>query len=585
MQLFRSIRWRLTASYLLVVLATIISLGFYFVEHTERRYVSDLQARLRSEARTIGTVADRTPQNDLEAVIKQLAASLNLRITIVDTGGKVLADSHHNPNTMPSHADRPEIAQARNSGSGYSIRRSDTLGTDMLYVAVQHGVGKGNMVRVAEPLSQLDAAKRSIWATFGAAALIALIIAGAISLRLSDDIVGPIAGMTRVARRIAQGDFGLKIGSPSGAKDEVTELGITLNQLAAELRRAVRELREDKKKMQTVFDKTDDGLLILDEQGRIKTINPAACEMLNISVQEARDRTIIEATLNHEFAGLVDRVIRTCRPATLELTFPGPTERQIQTYATALDDHGRVDGAIVVMHDVTEARKVDTMRKDFVANVGHELRTPLASIRAMAETIELHGAHNPGMAREFAESIVKETERVVRLADDLLEIGMIEAQRRPIREEAIAVAEVVGDAVAKLGPAAARKEVSLTSDIEPDLVAQGDKDAVWQILVNLIDNAINYTPIGGQIKVTASPCEDAIAISVSDTGIGIPAADIPRIFERFYRVDKARSRASGGTGLGLSIVRHLVEAHGGRVWAESELDKGSKFTFTLPNQQ
>jgi two-component system phosphate regulon sensor histidine kinase PhoR len=387
--------------------------------------------------------------------------------------------------------------------------------------------------------------------------------------------------MTKTARRIARGDFGLNIGMPSGSKDEVTELGLTLNSLAAELRRAVRQLREDKRKMQTVFDKTDDGLLILDADGRIETINPAACDMLAISRKNAMGHTIIEATFNHEFAELVERVIRTQTPATLEVIFAGQPERHVYTYVTALGHPDRMEGAVVVMHDVTSARQVDAMRRDFVGNVGHELRTPLASIRAMAETIVLRGESHPEVAKEFAESIVKETERVVRLADDLLEIGMIEGQRRPMREEPLNIAEVVNDAAAKLQPAAEKKNVDLSTDVDPEMTVLGDKDALWQILINLIDNGINYTPSGGKVKVSVEPQDGFVAVSVADTGIGIPAPDIPRVFERFYRVDKARSRASGGTGLGLSIVKHLVEAHGGKVSVTSELGKGSTFTFTV----
>ncbi|HOK54377.1 MAG TPA: ATP-binding protein [Armatimonadota bacterium] len=582
MRPFLSIKWRLTAGYLLVVLTIIALLGFYLENHTEKQYIKRLQRNLTTEAYAVGT-AITLSDGSIDNLVKQLSKDLGCRITVIEPSGLVAADSSENPKEMESHSKRPEIIGALDTGQGFTIRHSDTLDMDMMYVSVLiKDNDRSLVVRIAEPLSEVDAAKSAIRTTFGIAALAALLLAAAVGLKLASGVVSPVVSLTTTARRIARGDFGLNVGVPSGAKDEVTELGLTLNSLGAELRRAVRQLREDKRKMETVFEKTDDGLIILDNEGRIETINPAAAKMLAVDAASAVGRTIIEATLNHEFAELIGRVLRTQSPATLEIAFPSPSEKTIHVYVTSLGQPEELDGAVVVMHDVTAARRVDDMRRDFVANVSHELRTPLASIRAMAETIMLRGKSNPEAAEQFAQSIVSEIDRLVRLSDDLLEIAKTEVQQRPIHKEEVRIAEVAADATAKIQPVADQKSVSLVLDIDPELVIQADKDAIWQILVNLIDNAVNYTSGGGEVKVSTVVQDGFISVSVADTGIGIPAADIPRIFERFYRVDKARSRASGGTGLGLSIVKHLVEAHGGKISVVSEVNNGSTFTFTIP---
>lgn len=581
-QVFSSLRWKLTASFLLVVFSTIGILGIYLEDRTAKNYLDELRASLMAEGRAVSTIAVQADPSDLDRIINRFGAALGRRITVIDSKGVVLADSEGDAATMDSHAGRPEVAAALASGRGYAVRHSDTLQQDMMYAAVRyHGNGRTGVVRLAEPLSQVSAATGRIRITFGITALVALLVGMAVSLQLANRVVAPIVSMTRMARRVARGDFGLDIRAPDGEKDEITELGETLNLLAAELRQTVREIREDKRKMETVFDRTDDGLLILDDAGRIEVVNPAARDILSINEGSALGRTVIEATLSHEFAQLVERVLRTRRPATLEITFPGPPERRVQCYVTTLGESGEISGTAVVMHDVTSARQVDAMRRDFVGNVSHELRTPLASIRAMAETIALRGRDNPEVTRDYSESIVKETERMTRLADDLIEIARMEGHERPMGRDDMKIAQIVADVASHLSAAAGRKGVSVDLDVRSDLVTKGDADALWQILVNLVDNAITYTPQGGRISISAEEQDGSVAISVVDTGIGIPSGDIPRIFERFYRVDKARSRASGGTGLGLSIVKHLVEAYGGAITVRSELGKGSIFTFTV----
>ncbi|MEN6371316.1 MAG: ATP-binding protein [Armatimonadota bacterium] len=575
----------MTIGHLLVVLITVVLLDAYLEDRSEDRYIQGFRRQLQQEASSLGAVMLDADPVRLEKFTVKAGKGLRRRITVVDPAGRVLADSLRDPSGMPSHTGRPEIAAALSTGDGYSVRHSGTLGYDMMYVAVRcRNGGRTIVVRISDPLSDVASVTSHIRNTFAVAALIALIAAGIVSFRLSSRVVASIVGLTNTARRIARGDFGLNIPLPSSAGDEVAELGLTLNSLAAELRRTVRQLREDNRQMETVFEKTDNGLIVLDESGHIDVINPAAADMLAIDRKSAVGRTIIEATLNHGFAELIERVMRTNTPVTMEIQIVMQPERTARIYATPLGEDDHSDGVVIVMHDVTAARRVDEMRRDFVANVSHELRTPLASIRAMAETVALRGREKPEIAKGFSEDIVKEIDRLVRLSDDLLEITKTEAGQRQPRDEEFSIREVAEDAAAKLQPITERKGVSLQVDADPAVVVHGDKDAIWQVLVNLVDNAVTYTPAGGSVTVSVDKQGGIVTVSVADTGAGIPTADIPRIFERFYRVDKARSRASGGTGLGLSIVKHLVESHGGKVSVKSELGKGSIFTFTIPER-
>jgi two-component system phosphate regulon sensor histidine kinase PhoR len=388
-----------------------------------------------------------------------------------------------------------------------------------------------------------------------------------------------IKNINTILRSYAMGNLAPKarwVGSTGD--DDIDELAELLNHTAEVIRQIMDELSREKSKLQTIFDKADDGFIVVDKESQINLINPAALHLIKAEASQIIGKTIIEATLNHDLSKLVERVIKTNTAGSLQIELPKGEPTFLNVYAAPIEP----TGALVVMHDITEAKRIDAIRRDFVSNVSHELRTPLASIRVMAETIALRGKTHPHVSEEFAQKIISEVDRLTAISNDLLDLAQIEAGRRNIRSEEFVLKETVETAIAGLVPKAEQKAIELSIRIPDHIVVNADKGAVHQIITNLVDNAVKYTRPSGSITITATESNGWVSISVADTGIGIPQEDIPRIFERFYRVDKARSRESGGTGLGLSIVKHLVEMQGGKVNVESQLGKGSVFTFTIP---
>ncbi len=587
MQPFHSIRWKLTFAYTCVVLISISVLGVYLSVWTENSYVSSLRTELVAESRLTGRLSANLAPSGMKAIdplAKQIGNDLGRRITIIRADGTVLGDSHHDPSTMESHSNRFEFQRALKYGTGWTIRDSSTLKSRMLYVATRFGDGTHitGVARVAESLSMLDVQRSKIHRAFFIAALIAFVVAAVTGAKVSSNITRPILAMNAIARKFAKGDLKHRVEVNDKPGDEIDELAGTLNVMAYELRTMMSELAEEKTMLGAILSKTDSGLMVVDNHSRIRMLNPAAAQMLGVTPSQVQSKTLIEGILNHDLSELVNRVLRTGKPASLEIEFAIPDQTFLNVYATPLENQDGPNGAVIVMHDMTSTKRIDSVRRDFIANVSHELRTPLASIKAMAETIVLRGRKDPEMALKFAENITGQADRLAALSEDLLDLSKIEAGQTAVHKENLTVADMVVKMITEFTPVSARRNIELASIVPGGLGVYADSDAVCQILTNLIDNAIKYTPDGGKVTVSAVQAGNRAAISISDTGIGIPKEDQSRIFERFYRVDKARSRESGGTGLGLSIVRHLVESHGGRVTVQSTPGEGSTFTFTLP---
>jgi two-component system phosphate regulon sensor histidine kinase PhoR len=579
--MFYTIRWKLTLSFVLVALAAIGLLGLYLSHWADGYYVRALTGDLVSDSRLVGrlSVPLLNDPAELGAFAGKVSRDQGLRVTIVRPDGTVVADSHHDPTTMENHRNRAEISQALKSGSGTSIRYSKTIRTRMLYVATRIGSPERplGVSRVSKSLEQVDRALGTIHNVFLLGGILAVLIAGVAGAWVANRISLPIHEMSAVARRMALGELEHSIRVPDGPHNEIDDLAATLNAASVELRRMMNELTSEKTKLQTILDRTDDGIMVVGHDSRVQMANPAAAEHLGIAPEVLPGRTVIESTLSHDLAKLVERVQESAEPASLEIELAQPEGAFLNVYVAPLGDAG----AIVVMHDLTAAKRGDMLRRDFVANVSHELRTPLATIKAMAETIVLRAKKDPQIADDFARKIMNEADRLAAISDDLLDLSKIEAGRRVIRTEVFVLSEVVGGTAASFAHRAEEKGIELAIEIPSGLKVSADADATHQILTNLVDNAIKYTGHGGRVSVSAEEQNGSVAVHVSDTGMGIPAEDLPRIFERFYRVDKARSRDSGGTGLGLSIVKHLVEAHSGRVSVESQPGVGTTFTFTL----
>lgn len=605
---------KLIATYLLLVAAIVSVAGLYVLSSLKRTSIDHLKASLLAQARLMSN--EVTPAllahhpEQLHSLARRLAEQVSVRVTIIAPEGRVLADSERTPEKvaqMDNHLGRPEIHASLGDGVGSAIRRSDTIGVEMLYLAVllrQDGVLLG-ILRLGVLLSDVSHSIATIRQTLAIGALIGLAAAAALGLLFARHVTRPIAQMTAVARRMAEGDFSRSITLTSA--DEIGQLGHALNTMASRLQDRLEEVEEERAKGAAILDSMVEGVLAVDEENRIMFINASACRLFNAPSIGAERRPFLEVIRNKEMLDLLNRTRKDGTFAKQELEIYTPVHRVVQVLAAPLKARGRTSGAILVMHDITELRRLEMVRTEFVANVSHELRTPLTSIRGYLETLLEGGLEDREHARPFLEVIHKHSERMGRLLDDLLDLSNLELGRVTLDRRPTTLAEVVRSVMTIYEPQAAKQEIELRVELPDDLPrVLADRDRLAQILINLLDNSLKFTPKGGTVHVAArrvssskfqvpsstpgasnlepgtASTSDVVEIAVRDTGIGIPSQDLPRITERFYRVDRTRSRELGGTGLGLAIVKHLVEAHGGNLTIESQLNQGTTVHFTLP---
>ncbi len=580
-----SITWKLLLSYLLVVLVAVGSLGIYLGHEIDRHYVSSLEDGLRAQAALIGDElgpkrADPAHIAASRNIVATAAKSGGVRVTFIAASGTVLADSEHDPATMENHASRPEVRDALTRGRGSSIRHSATLGLDMLYVAVtdrRAGVTAG-VVRVALPLRAVAAAEARIRIRLLIAGVAAAILSLLISLAFSKRSLAAIRRLSRAASKLAAGDLDARVSSRG--TDEIASLAVAFNDMANQIRLMVRELREEKHKVETIFARMGEAIIVTDPSGRITLCNPAFERVFGVPWEQARGLTVADATksspLDQAFRAALDGAQQT---AEVRVLFPA--QRVLEATVTGITD-GQTLGAVGILHDVTQLRRLEAVRREFVANASHELQTPITAIRAMTETLLAGGRDDPALAERFLQDLERQASRLGALVRDLLDLASVEAGVHSHGLGMVAVSEVASSVAEQLRSLAEQRQVAVELDVAADVTVGCDWASLSRILSNLLDNAVKYTEASGRAGVTASRADEVVSVTVWDTGIGIPSADLERVFERFYRVDKGRSRELGGTGLGLSIVKHLAEACGGSVSVESQLGKGSRFTVMLP---
>ncbi len=396
-----------------------------------------------------------------------------------------------------------------------------------------------------------------------------------VGLILARSIRHSLERLTEVAERISRGDFSKRLHRMPG--DEIGTLARAVNAMATSLETQVAELKRDKNQLATILDGMVEGVLVTNEKGQIVLVNPALTSMLHLG-KDAVGRTILECLRNAAVNGAVERAVTQGLPQEQEIAlYLGGNERNVVVHSAPLNA-----GAVSVFYDVTNIRKLEDVRKDFVANVSHELKTPLTCIRGYAETLRSGALGDEPAARRFVEKIETNAAQLQNLVEDILKLSQIESGRLEFSASPTALKPVAMTLCEEFADMARGKKIALKNRVEGDPVAKADPQAFRQILSNLVENAIKYTPEGGEVTVAAETRDGFCRFTVTDTGIGIPEADLPRVFERFYRVDKARSRQMEGTGLGLAIVKHLVQAHGGEVGVKSEVGKGSEFWFTIP---
>jgi two-component system phosphate regulon sensor histidine kinase PhoR len=585
---------KLTLTLVGFVAVSLIAAGLYLSRALERVAIEVLESRLTVAGRVLHdeAVAAAQPTASAQALqrfVERATRATGMRVSLIAPDGRVLADSERPGSavaTMDNHADRPEIRAALEGRVGSAARRSVTVDVPLIYVALPLTQGGRviGVLRMAEPISAVTASYETLRSAALAGGAVALLVALGIGIFVAGRVTRPVVEMQDVARQMSEGHFDVR--APARSPDEIGTLGRSLNVMAGRLREKIGDLEREQAKAKAVLDAMVEGVIATDGHDHIILINERARRIFGLGTARVERRPLLEVVRNvnlHDVlvagrdamdGGVVSREVRLAEPA----------DRVLQVHAVGLEFPGDERGVVVILHDITELRRLEQVRTEFVANVSHELRTPLTAIQGYLETLLDGALEEREHARKFLEIVFRHTERLGRLTDDLTDLSNIELGKVSLRLESTSVAEIADSVVTIISPRASGGQVKVEARLPVDLPeVLADRDRLSQILINLVDNAVKYTPKGGQVTVEGrvDPA-GMVEVTVRDTGVGIPKADLPRLTERFYRVDKARSRDLGGTGLGLAIVKHLVLAHGGELDIESELWKGTTVRFTLP---
>lgn len=583
--MFTSIRSKLFLSYLALSLITIMLMGVLGEEALEKYLGQRLMQEQLEQATIIGELL--TPilleheAERLQDVVESLGEKTNTRLMLLDLKGFVLADSQAS-RSGGNFRDLPEVQEALKTGVGtYKIR-----GEKEEFLAVAQLIkGDGTplaVVRLLTPLSQgvihpLELMNNQLVGYLFLVALVAILC----SASFAQGLTSPMHQITKMAQKIKAGDFNLQIFPPT--RDEMGQLAMAINQMARTIREKVEELSLVKDRLETIINYMASGVLLLNSKGEIILANPAAETIFGLTTNNYLGRHNLEVIRNYHLNERAQETLKSGDLITADFKLIFPEERELRAYFAPLPLERTGKGVLVVLHDVTALRQLEKTRTDFVANASHELRTPLTVIKGFAETLLDGALEEPNTSRKFVSIIHQETERLIRLVEDLLDLATLETEKIELEKKPLSLGPLIREIAVELKNSVEKKGLKLFLDVSWDLPqVQGDRGWLHQVLLNLLDNALKYTPSGGQIRIGAWQEGDEIKVEVEDTGVGIPQKDLPRIFERFYRVDKARSRQLGGTGLGLSIVKHIIERHGGKIGIKSEEGRGTKVWFTLP---
>jgi two-component system phosphate regulon sensor histidine kinase PhoR len=560
-----------------------LGLSLFLSDLVRTAYLANLEDQLAYQAHLVGdALATSLRQSQtgkvFDPLVQHYTDLLETRLTIIATNGTVVGESHDDRTQMDNHLYRPEVQQALARGQGSSVRFSKTLGYDMMYVAVpvKSGDEVVGFVRLALSLQQVESnVARLRWAILGAG-FAAAALAALLAVLIAERIARPVRELTRVAQSMSQGELDVRLLPTT--RDEIGQLTRAFNQMADDLREKMSTLADERAQLAAVLQNMADGALIIGSDGRVQLINPAAARLLDTTETTALNLSFAQVAREHQLVELWHR----CQAEgseQVEVMEIGPGDLFWRAIVTPLHEQDPA-GCLVILQDLTEIHRLETVRRDFIGNISHELRTPLASLKALVDTLRDGALADPPAAQRFLDSMETEVDALTQIVQESLELSRIESGRVPIRLSPTTVAEIALPPLDRLRPQAERAGLSIEVDLPPDLPAVlADQERAQQVVTNLLHNAIKFTPPRGNVTISAERAGDEVVISVRDSGIGIPAEDLPRVFERFYKADRARS--GRGTGLGLAIAKHIVQGHGGRIWAESTEGQGSTFSFSL----
>ncbi len=581
----RSLRTRIAYPivFLLILITSVagIAITIYF----NHLYLDSIYKNLLSNARLLAALLGETHLQIGSQDIHAWSNILGERITIIDLSGTVIQDSHKDPLQMENHITRPEVQQAIAEGIGYAQRYSQTLGIEMVYVAVpiknkqQQTIG---YLRVALPLQQLRIEQRNLLGTIIGSLFLILVIITGLVINVARRATRPLEEITNSISKLSSAgftsDWKPKL-APVEHSIEIDRLIDAFDYLTEQIQNQIRALVQERNKLSSVLQEMTDGVLIIDNEGVIQLANPAVSRMLSLPDQDIIGKNISQVLPHTQFHESWQRT-RDSKETQTSLIEIQPKKLYIQCMTAPLETIAK-GAVLMLLQNLTRQRYLETVRRDFISNISHELRTPLASLKALTETLQEGALDDPPAAHKFLMQIENEVDSLSHMVSELLELSRIESGQVPLRLRPASPYEILQKTLERLGIQAERAGLKVVVDCDPNIPqVLADPSRLEQVVGNLFHNAIKFTPAGGQIILSAKPQNGNILFCVSDSGIGIPAEELPRIFERFYKTDRAR--AGGGTGLGLAIAKHVVEAHGGTIWAESIEAQGSKFFFVIP---
>jgi two-component system phosphate regulon sensor histidine kinase PhoR len=572
---------KIFATYLAIAVLAIGIVGFLAGSQIRAKLEQQIGSELMAHAR----IVDLYPMQEIQSRVEEIARIARARVTVIDREGKVIAETDKDTAILGSHLERPEIQEARVRGKGSATRYSRTMKEEMIYVAlpIQKGPDIIGYIRLARPLSDVRKTIEEFTAILLQSFLIILVSSVVVAFLFSRKLTTPIRDMEHFTERLRRGETPGTLMIRSS--DEIGQLAENINYMVDELQKRIAALQEEKAKVEAAFSSALDGVLILDHQGRIETVNRGMWTMLGERYSDLAGKTPLEAFRNLGLQKALDQYRSGGVPVSQEIELGGEEPVMLDVSITPVRGVDAAEGkTMLVFHDVTRLKKLERMRVDFVANVTHEIKTPLTAILGFVETLQEGAIEDRETAKKFLSTIARHAERLNRLVDDLLTISNTELGELHFTFESVALSGIAQSALHMIQLKAEEKKIEITSAIPEDLPPiRADRDRLSQVLINILDNAVKFTPEGGRVTLVASPAADReVVVRITDTGIGVPRDEISRLGERFYRIDKTRSRELGGTGLGLSIVKHLMAAHKGRIEIESQLGRGTTVSLYFP---
>ncbi|MHB8105505.1 MAG: ATP-binding protein [Dehalococcoidales bacterium] len=581
----RSFQWRIAVPITILIIASMAVLGIYLTSSVRNSQLVDLRLHLEQEAYITKEAAlpSLEGQGDAPDVLaKKLGQEIDSRITIIAANGTVLGDSIEDPATMENHSTRPEVIDAFTNGIGESTRFSTTLKEDMMYVAVKVTSQDKllGIARVALPLTTVNSSVNHVtWTIILATIIIAILAILAVWL-ITRITTRHIRELTRISKRIADGQLEQKIKVTT--QDEIGQLAQAFNEMSGNLNTTVAAISTERTRLANILASLADGVIMTDADGNVVLANRAAGTLFGFNPESDVNKPVIEVVHDHEIDEILKRCLKTGAEQTTQFE-SGIAKRFLRAIAVPLNQQDKLGGVLVLLQDLTEVRNLQTMRRELIGNISHELRTPIAGIKAMVETLKDGAINDKEAAGDFLARIESEVDRLSQIVAELTQLSRIETGEAELKKEPVNLNNLVDEVVAELTPLAERQQIKLLKKLSPDLPSViADKDRIHQTIINLVHNAIKFNKPAGEVTVATIYDNQSVTLSFNDTGIGISRDDLPHVFERFYKADKARS--GGGSGLGLAIAKHTIQAHGGDIRVQSEEGKGSTFTFTLPRQ-